>query len=55
MNQMDEQGFSLAVIDPFAPGMIQTSFGDFFHLFVQYILKGFEKTLTLSSAHLVWR
>lgn len=30
MNQMDERGLSLAVIDPFAPGMIQDSFGDFF-------------------------
>lgn len=29
MNQMDERGLSLAVIDPFAPGMIQDSFGDF--------------------------
>lgn len=28
MNQMDERGLSLAVIDPFAPGMIQYSFGD---------------------------
>ena len=29
MNQMDERGLSLAVIDPFAPGMIQNSFGHF--------------------------
>lgn len=28
MNQMDERGLSLAVIDPFAPGMIQDSFGE---------------------------
>ena len=51
MNQMDERGLSLAVIDPCAPGMIQDSFGDFFPPpFVQYILKGFQKTL----AHTVW-
>lgn len=44
MNQMDERELSLAVIDPFAPGMIQNSFGDFFPLlFVRYILKGFQK------------
>ncbi len=51
MNQMDERGLSLAVIDPFAPGMIQYSFGDFPppHLpFVQYIFKGFQKTLAHS-------
>ncbi len=30
MNQMDERGLSLAVIDPLASGMIQDSFGDFF-------------------------
>lgn len=29
MNQTDEPGLSLAVIDPFAPGMIQISFGHF--------------------------
>lgn len=27
MNQMDERGLSLAAIDPFAPGVIQDSFG----------------------------
>lgn len=47
MNQVDERGLSLAVIDPFAPGLIQGSFGDplFFPLIVRYILKGFQKTL----------
>lgn len=30
MTQMDERGLSLAVIDLFAPGMIQNSFGHFF-------------------------
>lgn len=29
---MDERGLSLAVIDPFALGMIQVSFEDFFFL-----------------------
>lgn len=28
MNQMDERGLSLALIDPLASGMIQGSFGD---------------------------
>lgn len=54
MNQMDERGLSLAVIDPFAPRLIQDSFGDFFSpSFVRYILKGFQKTLAHSLAHLV--
>lgn len=29
MNQMDERQLSLALIDPFAPGMIQNSFRHF--------------------------
>ena len=54
MNQMDERGLSLAVIDPLAPGMIHTSFEDFPPLaFVRYLLKEFEKTLAHSLARLV--
>lgn len=46
MNQMDERWLSLVVIDPFAPGMIQSSFGDFCPpAFVQYILRGLWKDL----------
>lgn len=63
---MDERGLSLAAIDPFAPGMIQDSFGaavgvcvcecvhtacfSSFLPCVRYIHKGFQKTL----AHLAW-
>lgn len=55
MNQMDERGLSLAVIDPFAPGMIQDSFGETppppSHV-VRYILAGFQRTLAHTLASL---
>lgn len=50
MNQMDERGLSPALIDPFASGMIQGSFGDPPPLVVRYILKGVQRAL----AHSVW-
>lgn len=40
---MDEQGLSLAAIDPFAPEMIQTSFGDFLHLLFNTSLKALKR------------
>lgn len=49
MNQMDEPGLSLAVIDPFASGLIQGSFGDphpsssFFLLLFDTSLKAFKR------------
>lgn len=49
MNQMDERGLSLAVIDPVAPGMIQNSFGDFLPLLFNTSLKAFKRL-----AHTVW-
>lgn len=50
MNQMDERGLSLAVIDPFAPGLIQDSFGDFFPpLLFDTSLKAFKRL-----SHTVW-
>lgn len=55
LNQMDERGLSPALIDPLASGMIQGSFGDTpppLPLVVRYILKGVQRTLALSLAHL---
>lgn len=54
MNQTDEPGLSLAVIDPFAPGMIQISFGHFCLLLFDTHPQRALKRLVRSLTHLAW-
>lgn len=54
MNQMDERGLSLAVIDPFALGMIQDSFGDLFFLFLPPLLFDTSLKALKRLSHTVW-